>query len=111
MRHVGLSVHAILLGLVAAQLADAVSFRIAVAALGIGGEGNAFAHVLYRMGGPDAVLAVKGLVIACAVIFLATFAHGFPRLVVLGGATATSLGLLGAATNVLALTSLRVAAG
>jgi hypothetical protein len=111
MRRVRLSVHVILLGLVAAQLADAATFRFAVAAFGIGGEANAFAQTVFRIAGPDAVLAMKGLAIVGAVLFLAAVAGRFPRLIVLGGATGTSLGLLGAATNVLALIRFGAAVG
>lgn len=89
----------ILFGLVLAQLADAATFVVGVAQFGIGLESNAFASTLYRAGGLDAVLLLKGAVLVTTITLLAYTGPRFPRLLVWGGATATSLGLLGFAAN------------
>jgi hypothetical protein len=89
----------ILFGLVAAQLADAISFTFGVSRFGIAVESNGLAAGLYHAGGLDAVLVAKGTVILSTIALLAAIAGRFPRLLVWGGATATSLGLLGFATN------------
>jgi hypothetical protein len=111
MRHVRLPVRLILLGVVAAQLADAVSFRVAIESVGIGAEANPVAQALFRAAGPDGVLAVKLVATTCAVVLLAVLASRFRRLLVLGGATATSIGLLGAVSNVVALIDVHALAG
>ena len=89
----------ILFGLVLAQLADAATFMVGVSRFGIGLESNGIAAGLYHAGGIDAVLLVKGAVIVATTTLLAYTAPRFPRLLVWGGATATSLGLLGFAAN------------
>jgi len=89
----------ILFGLVLAQLADATTFVVGVSRFGIGLESNGIAAGLYHLGGIDAVLLVKGAVIVATTTILAYTAPRFPRLLVWGGATATSLGLLGFAAN------------
>lgn len=91
--------HTILVGMAFAQLADAVSFTVVVSRFGITGEANDIAAALYRLGGVDAVLLAKGAVIVIAIGILVLAAHRFGRLLVMGGATATSLGLLGFITN------------
>jgi len=89
----------ILLGVLIAQLADAATFVLGVSRFGIGVESNGLAAELYRAGGLDAVLRAKLAVILVAIILLAGTAARYPRLLVWGGATATSLGLLGFLTN------------
>ena len=89
----------ILFGLVLAQLADATSFMVGVSRFGIGLEANGIASGIYNVAGIDAVLLLKGLVIVITTTLLAYTAPRFPRLLVWGGATATSLGLLGFAAN------------
>lgn len=96
-------VHYSLAAVAGAQVADAATFRVAVEAVGIGNEANPYAQALFRSGGPDAVLVAKGIVIALIIVFLAVAAGRSRRLFVLGGATATSVGLLGATVNTLAL--------
>jgi hypothetical protein len=91
--------HFILVGMVFAQLADAVSFAMAVARFGIQHEANGIATALYRLGGLDAVLAAKGAAIVLLVALLVLAAHRFRRVMVMGGAVATSLGLLGFLAN------------
>jgi hypothetical protein len=93
------SVRFILFGLVLAQLADAFTFTIGVSRFGIGLESNGIAAVLYQTAGLEAVLAAKAGVMLATVGLLAVTAGRFPRLVVWGGAAATSLGLLGFAAN------------
>jgi hypothetical protein len=89
----------ILFGLVLAQLADAFTFTLGVSRFGIGLEANGLAVGIYRVGGLDAVLLVKGAVIVASIILLTYNARRFPRLLVWGGATGTSMGLLGFAAN------------
>lgn len=89
----------ILFGLVLAQLADATTFTVGVSRFGIELESNGIAAGLYHAGGIDAVLLLKGLVIVATTTLLAYTAPRFPRLLVWGGATATSLGLLGFVAN------------
>jgi len=55
-----MKVRLILAGLLLAQLADAASFAIGIARLGIGAEANGWMRVLYEAGGLPAVMALKG---------------------------------------------------
>ena len=91
--------HLILAGMVLSQLADTVSFAVAVTRFGIGHEANAIAATLYQRGGIDAVLLAKGAVILACIWILVMAAHRFRKVLVMGGAAATSLGLLGCLTN------------
>ena len=93
----------ILFGLVLAQLVDALTFTIGVSRFGIDLESNGFAAELYRQAGLAGVLVVKAGVILFTIGLLVYAAHRFPRLLVWGGAAATSLGLLGFATNTLTI--------
>lgn len=94
-----LTTRVILWGIVLAQLTDALSFTIGVSRFGIGLESNGVAASLYGFGGLASVLAVKlGVLLAVIAIIVAT-AQDYPRLLVWGGAAATSIGLLGFATN------------
>lgn len=98
-----MKVRLILAGLLAAQLADAVSFALGIHHVGIGAEANGWARALYLSGGVSAVLGVKAATIVLTLGILVVSAYRFPRLVVLGGATGTSFGLLGAASNTLSV--------
>lgn len=89
----------ILFGLVLAQLADALTFTLGVSRFGIGLETNTIALSLYLASGLDAVLLLKGAVVVATIGLMVLAAHRFPRLLIWGGAVATSLGLLGFATN------------
>jgi hypothetical protein len=89
----------ILFGLVLAQLADALTFTIGVSRFGIGIESNGIAAALYHAAGLGGVLAVKGGVTLAAIALLVFAVPRFPRLIVWGGAAATSLGVLGFAAN------------
>jgi hypothetical protein len=89
----------ILVSLVLAQLADAFTFTIGVSRYGIGLESNGFAAALFRAGGLDGVLLVKGLVLVGCIGLLVFAANRFPRLLVWGGAVATAFGLLGFLSN------------
>jgi hypothetical protein len=89
----------ILFGLAAAQLADAMSFTFGVSRSGIDLESNGLAVGLYRAGGLSTVLALKGLVVVGTIALLVSLAGRFPRLLVWGGATATSFGLIGFLSN------------
>lgn len=90
----------ILLGVAVAQLADAATFAAAVSRFGIGVESNVWAAELFTVAGLDGVLLAKLGVIVAAVMLLALTARRFPRLLVLGGAAATGIGLIGFVTNV-----------
>src|SRR5262245_5326166 len=81
----------ILWSLVLAQLADALTFTIGVSRFGIGLESNGIAATLYQTGGLTAVLAVKGGVLLATIAILVATAEDFPRLLVWGGAAATSI--------------------
>jgi hypothetical protein len=89
----------ILFGIVLAQLADAFTFTYGVSRFGIYLESNGFAAGVFHLGGLDAVLLLKGAVIVATTTLLAYTAPRFPRLLVWGGATATSMGLVGFAAN------------
>jgi hypothetical protein len=89
----------ILFGVALAQLTDALTFTIGVGRFGIGLESNGIAAWLYHQGGLDAVLLAKGAVLLAVIGLLVTTASRFPRLLVWGGAAATSLGLLGFVAN------------
>ncbi len=89
----------ILFGFVLAQLVDALTFTIGVSRFGIHLESNGFAAALYRNAGLDGVLLAKAAVILATLGLLVLAASRFPRLLVWGGAAATSIGLLGFATN------------
>ena len=89
----------ILFGLVVAQLADAFTFTIGVSRFGIGLESNGVAAGIYHVSGLDGVLLAKAAVLLATIGLLAVGANRFPRLLVWGGAAATSLGLLGFAAN------------
>lgn len=89
----------ILFGLVLAQLADAFTFTYGVSRFGIYLESNGIAAGIFHLAGLDAVLLLKGAVIVATTTLLAYTAPRFPRLLVWGGATATSMGLVGFAAN------------
>jgi hypothetical protein len=91
--------HLILLGMVVSQLADAASFFVAVSRFGIAHESNGMAAALYHLGGLNAVLVAKGVAIVAMLTILPAAAHRYPRVFFMGGAVATSLGLLGFITN------------
>jgi hypothetical protein len=93
------TVRVILFGIVAAQLADAMTFTVGVARFGIGIESNGIAAMLYNLAGLNGVLAVKGGVIVATIAVLVATAADYPRLLVWGGAAATSMGLLGFLAN------------
>jgi hypothetical protein len=95
--------HLILLGILVAQLADAATFAVAVVRHGIGIEDNHLAATLYSLSGLDGVLLAKLLALLTVIGLLVATATRYPRLLVLGGATATSIGLLGFATNTASL--------
>ena len=93
----------ILLALVVTQLADAATFTLGVSWYGIGLESNGIAAGLFGAGGLAAVLLTKGTVLLATIALLVATATRFPRLLVWGGAAATSFGLLGFAANTTSL--------
>ena len=101
-----LTTRIILWGLVVAQLADALTFTIGVGRFGIDLESNGFAALLFGAAGFTGVLIFKGVVLLATIGLLVATSTRFPRLLVWGGAAATSFGLLGFATNALTITIL-----
>jgi len=93
------TIRLILLAVVVTQLADAATFTFGVSRYGIDLESNGIAHWLYGSGGLQAVLLAKGVVLLATIAMLAATATRFPRLLVWGGAAATSFGLLGFGSN------------
>jgi hypothetical protein len=89
----------ILFGIALAQLADALTFTIGVSRFGIGLESNGLAAGLYHLTGLDGVLLTKAAVLLTTIGLLVATASRYPRLLVWGGAAATSIGLLGFLTN------------
>ena len=89
----------ILFGIVLAQLADAFTFTVGVSRFGIGVESNGIAAAIFHTSGLDGVLVVKASVIILTIGLMVLAAQRFPRLLVWGGAVATSMGLLGFAAN------------
>ena len=100
---VDLQTRAMLAFLVLAQLADAGTFLLWVSANGVLGEANPFAVVAYERLGIEGLLILKGVAILAVLALLVVSAGRFRRVFHMGSATATSLGLLGVATNVAAL--------
>ena len=93
------TVRFILFGIVLAQLADAFTFTIGVSRFGIGLESNGNAAALYQNSGLDGVLLAKAVVLLATIGLLVVTSTRFLRLLVSGGAAATSLGLLGFVAN------------
>jgi hypothetical protein len=89
----------IILGLLVAQVADALTFAIGVSRIGIEYERNAVAAALYALGGIGGVMVLKVVGVVTAIGLLVYAARRFPRVLFLGGATGTSLGLLGFLAN------------
>jgi hypothetical protein len=94
-----LATRVILFGIALAQLADALTFTIGVSRWGIGLESNGIAAWLFTTAGLGGVLFAKLAVLLATLALLVATATRFPRLLVWGGAAATSFGLLGFATN------------
>jgi hypothetical protein len=94
-----LTTRLILFGIALAQLADALTFTIGVSRWGIELESNGIAAWLFTTFGLSGVLLTKLAVLLVTLALLVATAGRFPRLLVWGGATATSVGLLGFATN------------
>ena len=80
----------ILTALVLAQLADAVTFTVGEALHGIGLESNGFARIVYRAGGLDGILLMKGAVLLVTLALLVLTARRLPRLFVWGAAASTA---------------------
>ena len=70
----------ILFGIALAQLTDALTFTIGVSRFGIDLESNGIAVMLYRSGGLERVLLVKGMVLLITIGLLVATAPRFPRL-------------------------------
>lgn len=98
-----MKIRLVLAGLLVAQLADAVSFAIGISRVGISAEANGWMRILYDTGGLPAVMALKGGAILLSLAIVVLAGRRYPRVVILGCATATSLGLLGAFSNTVAI--------
>jgi hypothetical protein len=96
----------ILFGLVLAQLLDALTFTVGISRFGIQLESNGIAAGLFHAGGLAAVLAAKAAVIVATVTLLAATAVRFPRMLVWGGAVATSFGIIGFLANTYTIVAL-----
>ena len=96
----------ILFGLVLAQLADAFTFTLGVSRFGIRLESNGLASALFHAHGLDGVLLMKAAALLVTIGLLLVASYRFPRLLVWGGAVATSLGLLGFITNTVTILAL-----
>jgi hypothetical protein len=99
----GMVPRVILAAILLAQLSDAASFAVGYALHGIGLESNGLAVAVYGAAGVEGILLVKGAVIVTTVALLVMTAPRYPRLLVWGGAAATSIGLLGFMANVASL--------
>jgi hypothetical protein len=86
-----------------AQLADIASFTVGVGLLGIGAEANRLARAVYDAGGIDGVVLLKGAGILLTLAILVYAAPRFPRLALVGGATAATLGAVGALLNTVSI--------
>jgi len=93
----------VLVTILLGQLADAATFALGHALYGIGLESNGVAVAIARRAGGDGVLLAKGAVIVITIGLLALTATRYPRLLVWGGAAATSIGLLGFLANAASL--------
>jgi hypothetical protein len=96
-------VRLILLVLLLAQMADAATFAFGIGLHGIHLESNGVAVAAYQAGGIEAVLLMKGAAVVVVLGMLVATADRFPRLLLWGGAVATSMGLLGVLANVTTL--------
>jgi len=89
--------------LLVAQLADAATFSVAIPILGIGVESNGLAALMYHWQGMGGVLALKGAAIVATLGLLIVAWPRAPRIFYIGGATGTTVGAIGALSNVTAL--------
>ena len=92
-------VRTLLLLVVFAQLGDAVTFALGSQMIGIGAESNGLITTLYRHGGLDAVLLLKGAAIMLTLAVLTVLARRVPRAFAIGAAVAIGLGFLGLLSN------------
>ncbi len=103
-----LGIRPLLLAVLAAQVADAVSFAVGVSRLGIGVEANPLMRAAYEVGGTAGVLGIKAGAIALMLAMLVVAGRHYPRLAALGGAFAIGVGALGASMNTLVMLLLAV---
>jgi len=89
--------------LLLAQLADAATFVLGQSLHGIHLESNGIAVLAYQWAGLAGVLLLKGAALLAMLGVTVLAANRYPRLLVWGGAAATSMGLLGFAANVTSL--------
>ncbi len=104
------TIRPILFVVVAAQVADAISFAIGVSRLGIGVEGNPLMRAAHDVSGTAGVLGIKTLAIAVVLAMLISAGDRFPRFATIGSYVAIVLGLLGAVINTTVMILLAVAA-
>lgn len=100
------AVRTLLLFVVFAQLADAITFALGSQMIGIGAESNGLITTVYRQAGLDGVLLVKGAAILLTLGVLTVLARRVPRAFTIGAAVAIGLGLLGLLSNTTTVASL-----
>ena len=105
-----ITIRPILFAVLAAQVADAISFAVGVARLGIGVEGNPLMRAAHDVSGTAGVLGIKALAIAVVLAMLIAAGGRFPRFATIGSYAAIGLGLLGAGANTTVMILLAVAA-
>ena len=76
---------------------------MAIPILGIGVESNGLAALMYHWQGMGGVLALKGAAIVATLGLLIVVWPRAPRIFYIGGATGTTVGAIGALSNVTAL--------
>jgi hypothetical protein len=91
----------LLLAVMAAQLADLLTFIPAVGVTGIGAESNPLARQLFTLMGPAGPAAFKLIAVVALVLLVRRVAIRFPALAVPAATLAIALGLLGMASNVI----------
>ena len=105
-----ITIQPILFVVLAAQVADAISFVVGVARLGIGVEGNPLMRAAHDVAGTGGVLLIKGTAIAVVLAMLALAGPRFPRFARIGSYVAIGLGVLGAGANTTVMVLMALAA-
>ena len=93
------TIRPILFVVLLAQAADALSFAMGVARLGIAVEGNPLMRAAHDVGGTAGVLGIKAVAITLVLTMLIAAGPRFPRFATMGSYVAIGLGLFGAVMN------------
>ncbi len=83
----------------AAQVADAISFAVGVAQLGIAVEGNPLMRAAHGVAGTTGVLGIKAVAIGIVIAMLIAAGPRFPKFATVGSYATIGLGVFGAAMN------------